>query len=185
MPELSSHALRSPDALARRVDALVAHFERVRTERMVGIPMLNPALRVEAVGFRWAEVQGGNEEVLAEGVLITPWFMNLVRLPARLLPHGNLVGRKFVRDFGSERFDFIGGHDGAIGYHETCALFSPMQDFDSQVRAVDTANEVLALVRPQPSTAAASAAPKAPALVVPSRRAFFTMGRGSSAGASK
>ena len=174
-------SLPSSAVLAQRVDALTAHFERVRTERMVGIPMLNPVLKVEAVGFRWAEMpEGGNDMAVAEGVLLTPWFMNLVRLPAKNLPHANRVARKFVRDFGCERFDFIGGHDDAIGYFESCALFSPMQDFDSQARAVETAQEVLALTRPAPAIAAPAVAPKEAA---PSRRAFFTLNRGANAGA--
>jgi [NiFe] hydrogenase assembly HybE family chaperone len=170
-----SHDPFSPYALTRRVDALVAHFERVRTERMVGIPMLNPVLQVEAVGFRWAEVPEGSDIAVAEGVLVTPWFMSLVRLPADPLPHRNQVGRKFVRDFGSERFDFIGGHDESIGYHETCALFSPMQGFDNQQRAIDTAQAALALTRPVAVEHEQAPAVKPP---VPSRRAFFQMGRG-------
>jgi [NiFe] hydrogenase assembly HybE family chaperone len=140
--------------------------------------VLNPALQVEAVGFRWADVPGGGEVAVAEGVLVTPWFMSLVRLPACPLPHGNQVGRKFVRDFGRERFEFIAGHDEAIGYHETCALFSPMQGFDTQQRAIDTAQAVLALTRPAPVDAKAPAEKPA----VPARRAFFQMGRGAANG---
>jgi [NiFe] hydrogenase assembly HybE family chaperone len=177
MPEFLPD-LCSPDALTRRVETLVAYFERVRTQRMVGIPMLNPVLQVEAVGFRWAVFPEGGDVEVAEGVLVTPWFMSLVRLPARALPHGNQVGRKFVRDFGSERFDFIGGHDDAIGYHETCALFSPMQGFDSQRRAIDTALAALALTRPVPEPVPAPAV-KPP---VPARRAFFQMGQGAANG---
>ena len=155
--------------LEPRVQALVAHFERVQAERMQGIPLLNAALCVEAVGFEWADTEG--DEPVAEGVLITPWFMSLVRLPALALPHGGLVGRSFVRDFGSERFDFIGAHDPAIGYHETCALFSPMGEFATQALARETASEALALTRPAPP------APAAPVPPVPARRAFFLGGR--------
>jgi [NiFe] hydrogenase assembly HybE family chaperone len=173
--------LPTPEALTRRVAALAAHFESVRLSRMAGIPMLNPVLQVEAVGFVWADVPEGGDVLVAEGVLITPWFMNLVRLPSQRLPHANRVARKFVRDFGSERFDFIGGHDDALGYFESCALFSPMQGFDSQARAVETAQEVLSLTRPQ--SAVAPAVPTPPSEAVPSRRAFFTLGRGASAGA--
>ena len=56
------------------VAQLVDHFRRVHIERMQGMPILNPALEVQAVGFRELE-----EHLL--GVLITPWFMNLVLLP--------------------------------------------------------------------------------------------------------
>ncbi|MCW5672268.1 MAG: [NiFe]-hydrogenase assembly chaperone HybE [Hydrogenophaga sp.] len=154
-----------------RVLILEDFYRLVQAERMQGIALLNAALCVEAVGFEWAAADGEAVPV-AEGVLITPWFMSLVRLPAQALPHGGLVGRSFVRDFGSERFDFLGAHDPAIGYHETCALFSPMGGFATQALARETAREALALTRP---VAAAPAAP--PAQPVPSRRAFFLGGR--------
>ena len=41
---------------------------------MAGVPMLNPALRVQAVGFRHWQSHW-------LGVLVTPWFMNLMLLP--------------------------------------------------------------------------------------------------------
>jgi [NiFe] hydrogenase assembly HybE family chaperone len=154
-----------------RVLILEDFYRLVQAERMQGIPLLNAALCVEAVGFEWSAT---DEEPVAEGVLITPWFMSLVRLPALALPHGGQVGRSFVRDFGSERFDFIGAHDPAIGYHETCALFSPMGGFATQALASDTAREALALTRPAPAAASAPATP------VPARRAFF-LGRATCA----
>ena len=165
--------------LDMRVQTLVDFYRHVQTERMVGIPLLNPALCVEAVGFEWAEGEEGAEPV-AEGVLITPWFMSLLRLPSMNLPHGHRVGCKFVRNFGSERFDFIGAHDPAIGYHETCALFSPMNGFTGQDLARETAQASLALVRPQPEP---DAVPPVAAEPLPPRRGFF-MARRPDAGAS-
>ncbi|MGM9427413.1 [NiFe]-hydrogenase assembly chaperone HybE [Hydrogenophaga sp. MI9] len=164
--------------MEQRVTALVDFYRRVQTERMQGIPILNPALSVEAVGFRRAEVpeEAPEQEPVAEGVLITPWFMSLVRLPLALQPHGNRVARKFVRDFGSEGFEFIGAHDDAVGYHETCALFSPMEGFATQAQAVETALASLALVRPEPAKAVAPEP-------VPARRAFF-MARRAGPGAT-
>ena len=164
--------------LAARVQALVDFYRHVQTERMQGIPLLNPALHVEAVGFEWAEGEEAAEPV-AEGVLITPWFMSLLRLPAVNGPHGNRVGRKAVRDFCSERFDFIGAHDPAIGYHETCALFSPMNGFTGQDLARETALASLALVRPQAEAEAVAPIATEP---LPARRAFF-MARRPDAGA--
>lgn len=157
-----------------RVQRLVDYYRFVQTERMQGVPILNPALSVEAVGFEW----GDAAQTVAEGVLITPWFMSLVRLPLADEAHGGRVGRKAVHDFGSERFEFIGAHDPAVGFHETCALFSPMGGFTSQAQALETAQASLALLRPAPEPA-----PAAPtAEPVPARRAFF-MGRGGSPGA--
>ena len=166
---MSAPCQPTPDLLRQRVSALVVHFVRVQTERMVGIPLLNPALCVEAVGFEWSVALEDAADPVAEGVLITPWFMSLVRLPEALEEHGGRVSRKAVRDFGSERFEFIGAHDPAIGYHETCALFSPMGGFASQAQAVETALASLALLRPAPEPV--EAVPEAPP--VPSRRAFF------------
>lgn len=150
--------------LQGRVHALVAHFERVQAERMQGIPLLNLDLRVEAVDFVWCIPPAEGGDAVAEGVLVTPWFMSLLRLPAQLQSHGNQVGRSFVRDFGSERFDFIGAYDPAVGYHETCALFSPMGGFTTQALARETARAALALTRPAPVEAAEP---------MPARRAFF------------
>ena len=177
---MSAPSLPTTELLDQRVSALVAHFVHVQTERMVGIPLLNPALHVEAVGFEWAAGTEETAEPVAEGVLITPWFMSLLRLPSTNLPHGNRVGRKAVRDFGSERFDFIGAHDPAIGYHETCALFSPMNGFTSQGLARETALASLALVRPQPEP---DAVPPVAAESLPPRRGFF-MARRLDAGAA-
>jgi [NiFe] hydrogenase assembly HybE family chaperone len=79
-----------------------------------------------------------------------------------------------VRDFGNERFEFIGAHDPALGYHETCALFSPMGGFATQAQARETAEASLALLRPAPEPAPVPAAEP-----VPARRAFFTGRRGA------
>ena len=166
----------SATALRERVNALTRHFTHVHTVRMAGIPLLNDALSVEAVGFEWAAADAAAAPV-AEGVLITPWFMSLVRLPLQVLPHGNRVGRSVVHPFGCERFDFIGGHDEAIGFYETCALFSPMNGFTSQALALETALASLALVRPAaPALPGTPLAPPAgvSAPPVPSRRFFIT-----------
>ena len=48
-------------------------FSRIQAERMADVPLLNPALTVETVGFRlWQDSW--------LGVLITPWSMNLLAL---------------------------------------------------------------------------------------------------------
>lgn len=162
--------------MEQRVAALVAFYRHVQTERMQGIPILHPALWVEAVGFRAIEAGEAGAEAVAEGVLITPWFMSLVRLPLDVQDHAGRVGRKRVLAFGTERFDFIGAHDSVVGFHEACALFSPMADFRDQTQARETAQAVLDQLRP---------APPAPAAVVeaeamPARRAFF-LARGAGA----
>ncbi|WFP62882.1 [NiFe]-hydrogenase assembly chaperone HybE [Mesorhizobium sp. WSM4904] len=106
---------------------------------MEGIPILNPTLSVRALGVRmW---QG---EWLA--VLITPWFMNLVLLPAagvearcRLRP-----GTKEQVAFPAGRFEFIHAYEEELGAYLTCSLFSPVLEFADQESAEETARQVLA-----------------------------------------
>ena len=56
-------------------DEVDARIDAIYRERMQGLPIVNPELSVEAVGFEPFEAH-------ELGVLISPWFMNLVLLPA-------------------------------------------------------------------------------------------------------
>lgn len=140
----------------RRVAALEDAFREIARTRMRGLPLLNPRLSVQALGFA-AEPGGG-----ATGVLLTPWFMNLVRLPAADAAVLG-VGETTVRELGPRRFDFVGAFEPGVGAYEASSLFSPMFEFADQAAAVATAHEVLARLRPTP--------PGAP---VPSRRGFLS-----------
>ena len=134
---------------------------------MQGVPVLNAALRVEALGFEWA---GADDERRAEGVLVTPWFLSLVRLPGVRRRQGT-VGRKRIHAFGRESFEFIEGELGEGGYFESCSLFSPMHDFENPMQARDTAYAVLAELRaPVTSDGDRDSGAKVPA---PSRRSFL------------
>jgi len=107
---------------------LNAAFREV-AQRMQGLPVVNPALEVEAVGF--APWQG---QWL--GVMITPWFMNLVLLTRvrrdwQPLP----VGGKRKLQFPAGVYEFIGADDAIVGEHQTCSLFSPMHEFQNHAAA--------------------------------------------------
>jgi [NiFe] hydrogenase assembly HybE family chaperone len=156
--------------LDRRVAELQALFLHIAATRMDGVPILNPALRVQAVGFEpVADAAAGI------GVLITPWFMNLVWLP--LDPEtADAAAPGVTRDrrVGNDVFPFIGASESGFGRYEVCSLFSPMFEFVDHDAALATAMAVLEeLRRPLP------APPKAPDR---SRRALL-MGR-DAAGAS-
>lgn len=121
-----------PAAAAR----LASAYERIARTRMADLPFLNPALRVEAVGFRpW-----GGEWL---GALVTPWSVNLVLLPGegewRSLPMG---GERIVA-LPAGRYRFIAGHDEEAGEHHACSLFSPAQEFGSHETAVAVAEAAL------------------------------------------
>lgn len=111
---------------------LEACFEEIASTRMEGVPILNHALSVQAVGGRdWSD-----------GwlcVLITPWFMNLMFLPGS---GGELVaatGTKRNFAFPAGQFEFIAGHEDAIGHYWMCSLFSPVLELPDQEVAEATA----------------------------------------------
>jgi [NiFe] hydrogenase assembly HybE family chaperone len=142
------------DAAARqRVAELEALFTRIAATRMAGIPILHPRLRVQAVGF---EPEGDG----AAGVLVTPWFMNLVWLPPLPPPDAAAlaIGATRERRIGRECFPFIGAHEDGFGAFEACSLFSPMGEFSDHEAAIATAGAVLdELRRPEPSAPVPSA----------------------------
>ena len=141
---------------ARRLAALEATFRRIATTRMRGVPVLNAALSVQAVGF-------GPDPLLTAataaptmlGVLVTPWCMNLLRLPLQPVDSatdaaaaGLLAPRvAAVRRYGAHALDFLGAHEPALGAYEQASLFSPMFAFADQPAAVATAREVMRLIR--------------------------------------
>jgi [NiFe] hydrogenase assembly HybE family chaperone len=194
-------------ALDARVQALLALYREIAATRMHGLPLLNPVLQVQAVGFELVQpphtgpagAQGsigaaagatpalnrGAEVEAALGILITPWFMNLVWLPLQRLDRGAQVGSKAQRHVGQECFEFIAAHENGVGRYDACSLFSPVFEFQSQQAAVDTARAVLDTLR-QPETAtvpvpaaAPTQSPEVPQ--VPARRAFL-FGRSAAAG---
>lgn len=172
----------TPDTtvLTSRVNALAFLYQKIATTRMRGIPLLNPALGVEAVGFDQVECGATDDpgridkvQAAAIGVLITPWFMNLVWLPLQQLDYTARVGCKFPRYVGSKCFEFIGAHEPEIGGYESCSLFSPVFVFEDHATAVATAWSVLNTLRQSVHPLAANEVPQAPA-----RRAFL-FGRGA------
>jgi [NiFe] hydrogenase assembly HybE family chaperone len=127
--------------LAAAVAQLEASFRSVAQQRLAGVPVLHPGLRVQALGFVV-------DEDVATGILLTPWFMNLVRLPLAGQPM-LAPGHKAARAVGTREFEFIGGHEAALGAYEAASLFSPMFEFADQAAAVATATAVLEQLRPQ------------------------------------
>lgn len=161
------------DAAKQRIDDLERSFRHIASTRMAGVPVLHAALQVRAVGFAPLPDEPG----WLCGVLVTPWFMNLLRLPLepladppRAAAAGCLdVGRDAPRELGGQALHFVGAHEDRLGHYEQCSLYSPMFHFADQAAAVATAAEVMKLLRnppaaPAPSDATpARLAPPAPA----------------------
>ncbi|MDD2865549.1 MAG: [NiFe]-hydrogenase assembly chaperone HybE [Methylococcales bacterium] len=107
-------------------------FKQIQTQRMEGVPILNPKLHVQAVDFRLYQQAW-------LGILITPWFMNLLYLRDDELQ----VGEKITHLFPAGNFEFVVGYENDLGFYQTCSLYSPMFDFEEQTVAVQTAQAAL------------------------------------------
>lgn len=131
---------------------LEQRFSTIQAERMQDMPMLNPALEVRAVGFqRWQNH--------CLGILITPWFMNLVLLPATAAPAPAPAGDDESSDpatvpparvgdsqrhaFPSGSYLFTVAIDEELGRYLTCSLFSPMNEFADQATAEQVAEAAI------------------------------------------
>jgi [NiFe] hydrogenase assembly HybE family chaperone len=154
-------------------EGLERAFRTIHEERMTGLPILNPELEVQAVGFRLLHGH-------CAGILITPWFMNLLVLP----PEGD--GWEEGGPGDKRHFDLPYGpcemalcEEEMLGRYLSVSLFSPMSSFASQQQAVSTATAILQrLMTPaQPEHAVENAPDHEPgrrALL----RGLFSAGRG-------
>ena len=129
---------------------LEAAFTRIWRCRMAGLPLLNPALRVEAVGFREWRGQW-------LGALLTPWFLNLVLTPGGGAWTPLAAGEERIVALPAGRFRFIAAVDDEIGEYQACSLFSPAQEFAGHEAARAVALEALErLFRPVAEQASSS-----------------------------
>jgi [NiFe] hydrogenase assembly HybE family chaperone len=164
-------------AIAARVEST---FERVRRERMAGLPFVNEALRVELVGLRrWRG--------LWLGVLVTPWFMNLLLLPGDGAAEGEEVPARWpaVRtgDYAQFAFpagvmSFLAGREGEVGEYLSCSLFSPVFEFAGHDVARQTAEACLtALFDPAAAGGGSPAEPAQEAQTASVSKRDFLRGR--------
>ncbi len=154
---------------ANPADAVEQAFFRIQQERMADVPILNPALSVEAIDFqRWS----GHWL----GIVVTPWCMSLLLVPGQV---DNWVStgenkRRFI-NFPAGDFAFLGSVEDELGEFQSCSLFSPMGKFSTQSEASMTARaSLLGLLAP----VAAKPAPQEKKEVQDaalSRRRFFTL----------
>lgn len=153
----------------RAVQELCERFRTIAATRMAGLPICHPGLEVAVVDFL-------EHDGVAEGVLITPWCMNLVRLPLDAATRAQVVvpGMRVAREVGLGRFDFIGAEDALLGRYEAASLCSPMHDFTRQLEAVAAARVILARLR-----GGQSKEDEAEGLPMPGRRRWLLGGGGA------
>lgn len=109
--------------------ALTAAFGEIARTRMAGLPICNPALAVEAVGFRrtgeghWA------------GVMVTPWAINLLCLPGNDGWPALSACSTHEWRFPSGDYEFTVADEASLGNYHLCSLFSPAMEFESHEAA--------------------------------------------------
>ena len=123
--------------LAEVPQKLESTFREIHAGKMKGVPFVNGALSVKALGFRAFEGRG-------IGVLVTPWFMNIILLPGLQDDWAGLpTGTRELVDFPSGTYEFLSATRPETGPYKSCSLFSPMFDFTSMLQAVETAQAVI------------------------------------------
>jgi len=147
--------------------ALVRHFSHIARTTMADVPICNPDLFVEAVGFHRR-----GERIF--GMVVTPWFLNLMITGVKDKPLAEAsVGGAAAYRLPAGEVDCIVNSVPDLGRVDSCSLFSPMDAFENQEAARETAAHALAaLFHPLPED-------ETPArrIDTPSRRALFTSGR--------
>jgi len=142
---------------------IAAVFADIAATRMAGLPICNPALSVEAIGFRLAD--SGHWV----GALVTPWAINLLCLPGNADWPAASAGSHHDWAFPSGVYEFIVADEERLGRYHLCSLFSPAGEFASHEQARLTALAAITALFNEPL-----AAPAAPVDAVPaSRRAFL------------
>ncbi|MEJ2455931.1 MAG: [NiFe]-hydrogenase assembly chaperone HybE [Candidatus Thiodiazotropha sp.] len=121
-------------ALSHKIEAV---FRRIEQETMQGIPLLNPALQVQTIGFQ-------SYEGRTLGVVITPWMMSLMLLPAEGEDWSALkLGDKQHHRLPANAFRFMVNEIDDIGICQTHSLYSPMNEFMNQEHAVAAAESFM------------------------------------------
>lgn len=129
---------------------LDAVFNDILTTRMQDMPLLNTALAVRALGFNRYNADW-------VGLLITPWFMNVLLLPGldSQWP-AQAPGTKFEQTFPYGSFEFVVADEAQLGRYAQCSLFSPMFQFADQAAAVAAAESALHALLAAPAPRAIS-----------------------------
>jgi [NiFe] hydrogenase assembly HybE family chaperone len=155
----------SAQAHSERVRGLVAEFERIGAESMRGLPFYNEALAVEALGFE----RLGDEWL---GILITPWFLNLMLAPEQPIPYAEAAnGRKRILDLPGGPVQFLCGGTENFGLFYAHSIASPMHVYKTQDQARAAARRAIVRASSPPEATQATGPQSGQAV---SRRNLFS-----------
>jgi [NiFe] hydrogenase assembly HybE family chaperone len=122
------------NTLTRRIESA---FQRIEEEQMQAIPLLNPTLKVQSIGFQTYK----NRTI---GIIITPWMMNLMMLPAKGEDWSELkLGDKTHHRLPANEYRFMVNEIDGIGICQTHSIYSPMREFMNQDHAVAAAESFI------------------------------------------
>jgi [NiFe] hydrogenase assembly HybE family chaperone len=120
-------------------EALAALYREIEATAMRDAPICNVAVQVTAIGFR--DFAG-----YAVGVVLTPWFLNLVAAEMRPGAAPALPLGAFRLRFPAGAIDFTVAELAGFGKLASCSLFPPLFDFPDQETALATAQAAIEAV---------------------------------------
>jgi len=126
---------------------LLERFYQQVTRPMAELPVFNNQLSVEAVGFREWEGHW-------LGIVITPWFMNLLVLPRAGSPWPDLQTGKAHRitlAFPYGNYSFEPRYEEGLGPYLCCSLMSPVHELPDQASARSLAEDVMSCLNRIPA----------------------------------
>ena len=121
---------------AERIRQLVQRFTHIGETAMRDLPIYNHALHVDALGF-----QVTDKGLL--GVLITPWFINVMLLPQQKQKAPLPLGQRVTHELIAGEHAFTVGEDDELGHYDFLTLASPTLRYKSQQVARDAAQKAL------------------------------------------
>ncbi|MGP8026401.1 MAG: [NiFe]-hydrogenase assembly chaperone HybE [Acidocella sp.] len=123
-----------------RVSALIEQFGVVDAG-MRDLPIYNHTVAIESVGFRLFN------DVELLGVVLTPWFMNLLILPITPVAMNMAeIGRTVSVELPIGARPFVVGGNEAVGLYKAHSLHSPVLSFTLPGQARAEAHRQLALL---------------------------------------
>jgi len=150
-----------------RVQALIELFQRIDAG-MRDLPIYNDKIAIEAIGFR----PFGDATLL--GVVLTPWFMNMITLPIEPVPMDMAaIGRTVSVELPAGKRTFVVGGDETIGLYRAHSLHSPVLNFTLPGQAQAEARRLLALLMTAPEVTVEPAAKNSPGASGLDRRALL------------
>jgi [NiFe] hydrogenase assembly HybE family chaperone len=131
-----------------RIRQLVQRFTHIANTAMRDLPIYNHALQVDAIGFETTRAGW-------LGVLITPWFINVMLLPKQKQKVTVPLGDKVTHELASGEHQFSVGEDDELGRYDFLTLASPTLRYKSHQAARDAAQKALNKLRTPPEEARA------------------------------